>query len=176
VTPLWVSTPLAERLPGLRNSADALFPKAEKPAIRVSLPEGPGAELLLRALVRSWGALGFPVERAANDAVADFRLIDEVAPSSSPAWFLREFHCNAAAVCDPEIDDLLAAARQAIAPQQRYALLQQAAAKIDEAQLFIPITAPVRWSLVSRRIQGFAGNRFAIHTLTDLEQRPGTGG
>jgi peptide/nickel transport system substrate-binding protein len=44
---------------------------------------------------------------------------------------------------------------------------------MDEVQLFIPITAPVRWSLVSRRIQGFAGNRYARHTLTDLEQQPG---
>lgn len=176
LVPLWASTPLAERLPALRNSADALFSEAEKPTIRVALPQGRGAELLLRALARSWGALGFPVERATKDADADFRLIDEVAPSSSPAWFLREFHCNAAAVCDPEIDELLAAARQAQSPQQRYALLQQAAARIDDAQLFIPITAPVRWSLVSRRIQGFAGNRFAIHTLTDLKQRPGTGG
>ena len=174
--PLWASTPLAERLPALRTSIDALFPDAEKPTIRVALPQGPGGELLMRTLVRSWGSLGFTVERAASDATADFRLIDEVAPSASPAWFLRAFHCNAAAVCDPEIDDLLAAARQASAPQQRYALLQQAAAKIDDAQLFIPITAPVRWSLVSRRIEGFAGNRFAIHTLTDLEQRPGTGG
>ena len=174
--PLWLSTPLAERLPALRSSVDALFPEAQKPTIRVALPEGAGAELLLRALARSWGALGFPVERAASDAEADFRLIDKVAPSSSPAWFLREFHCDAAAVCDPALDELLAAARQATAPQQRYALLQQAAARIDEAQLFIPITAPIRWSLVSRRVQGFAGNRFAIHTLTDLEQRPGTGG
>jgi len=37
------------------------------------------------------------------------------------------------------------------------------------------MTAPVRWSLVSRRIQGFAGNRYARHTLTDLEQKPGSG-
>ena len=46
---------------------------------------------------------------------------------------------------------------------------------IDDQQLFIPITAPIRWSLVSQRIQGFAGNRFARHTLTDLEVKPGTG-
>jgi len=57
------------------------------------------------------------------------------------------------------------------APPQRYALLGQAAARVDEAQLFIPITAPIRWSLVSARIQNFAGNRYARHTLTDLEQQ-----
>jgi oligopeptide transport system substrate-binding protein len=38
-------------------------------------------------------------------------------------------------------------------------------------QLFIPIAAPVRWSLVSNRIEGFAGNRFGIHTLTSLDQK-----
>jgi len=31
--------------------------------------------------------------------------------------------------------------------------------------------APVRWSLVSSRIQGFAGNRYARHTLTRLQER-----
>jgi peptide/nickel transport system substrate-binding protein len=42
---------------------------------------------------------------------------------------------------------------------------------MDDQQLFIPIAAPVRWSLVSNRIEGFAGNRFARHTLTSLEQK-----
>jgi peptide/nickel transport system substrate-binding protein len=65
------------------------------------------------------------------------------------------------------------AARQAVVPAQRYALLAQAAARIDDAQLFIPITAPIRWSLVSNRVQSFAGNRYARHTLTGLEQQPG---
>jgi len=60
-------------------------------------------------------------------------------------------------------------ARQSPVPAQRYALLGQAAARIDNAQLFIPIAAPVRWSLVSARVQNFAGNRYARHTLTDLE-------
>jgi len=65
------------------------------------------------------------------------------------------------------------AARQSPVPAQRYALLVQAAGLIDDGQLFIPIAAPVRWSLVSVRIQNFAGNRYARHTLTDLEQQPG---
>jgi peptide/nickel transport system substrate-binding protein len=68
----------------------------------------------------------------------------------------------------------MAAARETPVPQQRYALLGQAAARIDDAQLFIPIAAPIRWSLVSDRVQGFAGNRYARHTLTGLEQQAGT--
>jgi peptide/nickel transport system substrate-binding protein len=54
-------------------------------------------------------------------------------------------------------------------------LRADAARRIDDAQLFIPLTAPVRWSLVADRIQGFAGNRYARHTLVDLGQRPGGG-
>jgi peptide/nickel transport system substrate-binding protein len=66
------------------------------------------------------------------------------------------------------------AARQTSVPAQRFALLGQAASKIDGEQLFIPIAAPVRWSLVSARVRGFAGNRYARHTLTDLQQQPGS--
>jgi peptide/nickel transport system substrate-binding protein len=77
-------------------------------------------------------------------------------------------------VCDSQADQLMDAARQASVPAQRYALLAQAAARIDDAQLFIPITAPIRWSLASSRIQNFAGNRYARHTLTGLEQQPGS--
>jgi peptide/nickel transport system substrate-binding protein len=44
---------------------------------------------------------------------------------------------------------------------------------MDQAVLFIPLTAPVRWSLVSSRVKGFAGNRFARHTLTELQDSPG---
>jgi peptide/nickel transport system substrate-binding protein len=174
VAPAWLATPIADRIAALRAQADRRF-GTEKPALTVALPEGPGANLLLAVLVRSWGALGFNVTRATDAASADFVLIDEVAPSASAAWFVRHFRCGTAAICDPEADKLMEAARQTPVPQQRYALLQQAATRIDDAQLFLPITAPVRWSLVGRRIQGFAGNRFAVHTLTDLQQRPGTG-
>ena len=130
---------------------------------------------MLAALARSWSPLGFTVQRA-DAGTADFALVDEVAPSSSAAWFVRHFRCGLARVCDADADKLMDAARQTPIPQQRYALLQQVAARIDDQQLFLPITAPVRWSLVGRRVSGFAGNRFAVHTLTDLQQRSGSGG
>ena len=139
-------------------------PDAASPA-----SEGPGRDLLLNRLAADWGALGFKVERAASRASADLELIDTVAPSTSPAWFLRRFRCEFVPVCDPEADTLLDGARNALVPVQRAALLAQAATRIDGAQLFIPIMAPVRWSLVSTRIQGFAGNRYARHTLTGLQ-------
>jgi len=175
VAPPWFGIPYADRLPGLRAEANRLFPETEKPTIRVALPQGPGADLLFQLLVRDWGALGLTVDRATSPQAADFALIDEVAPSASPAWFVRRFRCGVAPVCDSDADELMDTARQTPIPGQRYALLTQAAARIDDAELFLAIAAPVRWSLVSRRIQGFVGNRFARHTLTDLEQRPDNG-
>ena len=173
--PPWLGTRLGDRLPAIQAQIARKFGNKDRPTIRIALPTGPGADLLLRELALDWGALGFKVERAASPGAADFALVDEVAPSTSGAWFVRRFRCGVAPVCDADIDELLESARNTPTPAQRYALLAQAAAKIDQEQLFIPITAPVRWSLVSRRIQGFAGNRYARHTLTDLEQRPGSG-
>ena len=174
IQPAWFGTAFGDRLAALRTEADARFGKV-KPVIRVALPDGPGADLLFRELVRDWGAIGLSVERAQPGTAADFALIDEVAPSTASAWFVRHFRCGAVAICDDLADALMEAGRQTPVPQQRYALLAQAAARIDDAQLFIPLAAPVRWSLVSSRVQGFAGNRYARHTLTDLEQQAGTG-
>ena len=171
--PAWFGAPLADRLPALREQADRLLGK-DKPILSVALPAGPGADLLYQELVRDWGAIGLNLERAAPNAPADLVLLDEVAPSSSPAWFIRQFRCDVAAVCDADADKLMDAARDTPVPAQRYALLSQAASRIDDAQLFIPIAAPVRWSLVSGRVQGFAGNRYGRHTLTDLEQQSGS--
>lgn len=171
IAPPWTAVPLGERRPELITAADRLFGAEERPLLRIRLPEGPGAELLLRRLAEDWALLGIRVERAPRGVPADLRLVDAVAPSDSPAWYLRQFRCGTAPLCDPEADTLLEAARGAPVPAQRGALLMEAARRIDEAHLFLPLSAPVRWSLVSGRIDGFAGNRFARHTLTGLEQR-----
>jgi len=173
IPPSWSGVPIEERRPTLVAQAAAKFGAGDKPILRIWLPDGPGGDVLLRLLGRDWGVLGFRVERADSFGSADFRLIDEVAPSNSSAWFLRRFSCSATKLCDSEADTLLEAARTTPLPAQRSALLEQAATRIEEAQLFLPIAAPVRWSLVSPRLRGFAGNRFARHTLIDLEQRPG---
>jgi peptide/nickel transport system substrate-binding protein len=173
--PSWSLTPHADRMTSLEAQAKLLFKKEPRPSIAIALPPGPGSDLLLALIARDWGALGFRVDRARNGVAADFVLIDEVAPSSSPAWFVRRFRCGVVAVCDPHADLLMDGARQSPVPAQRFALLAEAATRIDSAVLFLPITAPVRWSLVSARIQNFAGNRYARHTLTDLEAKPSSG-
>lgn len=171
VPPEWTATPLSERRPELIAQARRLFSDLDSPVVRIALPEGPGSEILLNRLSQDWGAIGLQVERATQRARADFRLVDEVAPASSASWFLRQFRCAVARLCNEQVDTLLEGAQTTPILAQRSALLAEASKQIDELQLFIPIAAPIRWSLVSSRISGFAGNRFAIHTLTGLEQR-----
>jgi peptide/nickel transport system substrate-binding protein len=171
VPPQWTATPLEERRPALAAIARRLFADEEQPVVRVRLPDGPGADLLLQRLAQDWGALGLRVERARPGAPADLELIDQVAPSSSAAWYVRRFRCGTAPVCSEEVDEILEGARNTPILVQRAALLAEAAKRIDELQLFIPLAAPIRWSLVSGRINGFTGNRFAVHTLTGLEER-----
>ena len=136
--------------------------------VGIALPEGPGADILLERLREDWRPLGLDVQRVEPDA-ADFILIDEVAPSSRAAWFPRRLTCTYADICDPEIDDLLDAGRNAAIVAQRHAILLDAGARIDAAALFIPLTAPIRWSLVGPSITGFAENTFARHPLTGLK-------
>ena len=170
--PEWQAAPLGDRRPELILAADRLFDEGEeRPTIGIFLPEGPGADLLLRRLATDWGLLGLRVERAQTRRSADLALVDLVAPSTSAAWFLRRFRCGEAPVCDAEVDRLLEAARAAPVAAQRSALLAEAARRIDEMHLFLPVAAPVRWSLVADRVEGLAGNRFGRHTLTSLDER-----
>jgi oligopeptide transport system substrate-binding protein len=168
VQPDWLGQSIDERRPALMAEAARLFGKMERPMLRLAMPEGPGGDFLFARLRYDWSPLGVEIERAPSVASADLVWIDEVAPSSSPAWFLRRFRCEAVPICVEDAEQLLAAARTAPIAAQRAAILLEAARLMDEAQLFIPIAAPVRWSLVSGRAPGFAENPFARHTLVGL--------
>lgn len=161
-----------QRRPQLIADANRIFGGPDKPVLRIALPDAPGAKILLSRIANDWGAIGIVVEAAGPGKPADLKLIDAVAPSTSPAWFLRSFRCGDVPVCDPEADELLDGARAATVAAQRNALLAQAAQQMDDQQLFIALAAPIRWSLVSKNVQGFATNRSATHTLTWLQQRP----
>lgn len=171
VAPAWMATPIDERRPQLASAAAQMFRDVDRPVLRVELPDGPGAKILLDRLVADWGVIGIKVQRVGVGEAADLKLLDMVAPSTTAAWFVRQFRCGTAPICNEEIDELLDGARNATVAAQRFGLLNQAAQQIDEQQLFIPIAAPIRWSLVSQRVQGFATNRYARHGLTGLGER-----
>ena len=166
--PAWLARPMDERRAALVAEAQRMFGNAGRPTIRLAVPAGPGGDFLFGRIRYDWAYLGIKVERAPSPASADLVWIDEVAPSASPAWFVRRFRCGVVAICIEDADPLLAEARSTLDAVQRAALLQEAGQKMDEAQLFIPIAAPVRWSLVSGRAPGFVENPFARHTLVGL--------
>ena len=168
--PNWLGQPAEERRAALVAEANRLFGRVDRPTLRIALPDGPGGKYLLARLGYDWAPLGIKVERAPSPASADLVWIDEVAPSTSPAWFARRFRCGAAPICVEEAEPLLAQARLTVDSRQRAALFVEAAARMDGAQLFIPIAAPIRWSLVSGRAPGFAENSFARHTLVGLAE------
>jgi peptide/nickel transport system substrate-binding protein len=173
--PAWAPLPLEQRRPGLIERARTLFAQEgeqpEAPTIRIAVPAGPGGAVILDRLKADWGALGLQVVEAGRGP-ADLRFIDEVAPSSSPAWFLRRFRCDFVPVCSDQADQLLDAARLTGFPPQRSRFFADAERIMREEVLFMPIAAPVRWSLAGRDVEGFAENRFGRHTLTDLRLAP----
>jgi peptide/nickel transport system substrate-binding protein len=166
--PDWLAQRMDERRAALVADGNRIFGQTERPTLRLAVPEGPGGDFLFGRIRYDWAYLGIKVERAPSPASADLVWIDEVAPSSSPAWFLRRFRCGVAPICIEDAEELLSAARAAPIAAQRAALFVEAARIMDDAQLFMPVAAPIRWSLVSGRAPGFAENPFARHTLVGL--------
>jgi peptide/nickel transport system substrate-binding protein len=165
--PDWAAMPLAER----RDAAARLVAglgAAEPIRIRVATPDAPGDRLMFAYLRRDWRMIGVEAERVAMGAPADLLLIDQVAPSNVASWYLRHFTCDASAICDAEADKALQAARLAPATSERQAQLAAADRILTALVPFIPLTAPVRWSLVSPRLTGFRPNPFARHPAVTL--------
>lgn len=173
IVPAWAAVPLPERRAAAASDARAAIGEDELVKLGIALPEGPGADILFARLAADWRTLGVELVRAGKGVPADLKLIDEVAPSSSPAWFVRNFRCGVAALCSEDADALMDSARDAMIAVQRAALLAEAGRLIDEGVLFLPIAAPVRWSLVGGGLPGFAENIFARHPLSGLRSAPG---
>lgn len=165
--PVWANQSLAQR----RNEARRLILElelAEPLRLRVAMPEGPGYRLIFAHLRRDWRLIGANAERVAPGQAADLIFIDEVAPANLASWFLRHFACEASGVCDPAADEALQAARLAPTAAERQAQFALADTILTRATPFIPLTAPVRWSLVPERLDGYRPNRFARHPAVNL--------
>jgi peptide/nickel transport system substrate-binding protein len=165
--PAWIRDPLPARQARaaalLRGAGDGVGL-----AVRIALPEGPGYRLLFARLRRDWAAVGVDTVRVPAAATADVRLVDEVAPGGLASWYLRRFSCEASRICDPAADEMMAAARIAPDAATRRGLLANADRILAGLGPFIPLTAPVRWSLVTPRLTGFRPNAFGRHPVGEL--------
>ena len=165
--PGWAAFPLAARQAEARRLLGG-----ERPSVRVAMPAGPGYRLLFAHLKRDWAAIGVEAVRVDMPRSADLRLVDEVAPSPGASWYLERFTCARSRACDPAADAALAASRAASDAGARAVQLSEADRRLSEAAVFLPLAAPVRWSLASRRVTGFRPNPFAAHSLTHLTDEP----
>jgi peptide/nickel transport system substrate-binding protein len=171
IAPAWAAMPLAERRARAMGEARTAIGSGEAMKLAIALPQGPGADILFARLAADWRPLGIELVRGGKGVPADLRLIDQVAPSSSPAWFVRNFRCGVASLCSKAADGLMDSARLTLIGAPRAAMLAEAGRLIDEDVLYLPIAAPIRWSLVSD-LPGFAENIFARHPLSGLRDKP----
>jgi peptide/nickel transport system substrate-binding protein/oligopeptide transport system substrate-binding protein len=119
------------------------------------------------------GQIGIELRRVAPDGDADLRLFDAVASFASPNWFFNRLSCTSLpAGCSPAADKLAAEALLESDPVKQAELASQAEAQLTVANSYIPLGAPVRWSLVSGNTTGFAVNRMAAHPLMSLAMLP----
>jgi peptide/nickel transport system substrate-binding protein len=159
-----------------RDEARRLLAELALPApltVRVAMPDGPGYRTVFAYLRRDWRLIGVEAVLARPGEPADLIFIDEVAPANLGSWYLRHFTCEASGVCDPAADAALQAARLAPNAAERQTQLSLADGILGRATPFIPLTAPVRWSLVPGRLDGFRPNPFARHPAVNLiAERP----
>lgn len=144
----------------------------EDTGLRLALPDGPGARLLFARIERDLGEAGISVRRVAMAADADLRLIDEVAPSSDPAWALRRLGCDRGLVCNSESRAALRAIDEAPDAAARGEAIAAADALITAHGSFIALGAPLRWNLASQRLGAIRPNARARHSLIRLRATP----
>lgn len=167
----WNGASIEERRRVAAARVSAWVGPEREAVVRVALPRGPGSELLLRELASAWGAIGVTVRRAAEGEAADLELRDTLARYSAPRWFLNQFHCSLdAGLCVPEADALVRQSLTERDPAAREQLLVEAHAALMEREVYIPLGAPVRWSLVRASVRNYLANASGMHPLFALSQ------
>lgn len=132
--------------------------------VRVAVPAGPGATLVWARIAEALYAIRLTPVRVAQDAPADLRLIDAVAPYDSARWFVA----TACEICSPQAQALIDAGRDAPDLYARAARIADADAALAADIAYIPIAQPFRWSIVALRLQAWQGNARAWHPLNHL--------
>jgi oligopeptide transport system substrate-binding protein len=174
-SPAWIEDSLSER----RRRARAIVADWQRrvgsgtaPMLRIALPAGPGADLMFVRLRHDLGAVGITARRVTMASDADLRLIDEVAPSNDPGWYLRRLGCNRGLLCDsvvqPDIDAIAPAADDAA----RAAAISAADEGLTRYGAFIPIALPLRFTIAPRNLEGLRPNVRGRHSLIRLLPSP----
>ena len=146
---------------------------ADPVRLRIAMPAGPGTDRLFARLAEDLGKAGLTATRVGLADAADLRLVDAVARYSGTLWYFYQLSCGVLpGPCDPEADSLVAKALQSADPAERDRLFAQAEDKLTASNVYIPLGAPIRWSLLRGNATGFLVNRFAVHPLMPMATLP----
>lgn len=141
--------------------------------LAIAISDAPGNNLLMNELARQLATVGVAVVRAESEDAADLMLIDRVARYAAPIWFLNQFNCVLGrGLCSEEADVIAAQLLDTSDPGARARLLADAEARLTTANIYIPFGSPIRWSLVRGNVDGYAGNRWGFHPLSELAVIP----
>lgn len=168
--PAWDRMTMEER----RNRASGVITRwraqhGGKPVtLGIALPEGPGMQLLFLALKMQFRAIGIEIEQVSEKA--DLILIDEIAPYDGASWYLGRLSCARQVHCSKEAEELLRSSLSAATMAERTEFLGQAEPLIQAHNGFIPLAAPVRWSLVRPQLDDYQPSQRNYHDLRWLEK------
>jgi ABC-type transport system substrate-binding protein len=159
----------ASRVAAWRSGAGKGMP----PTLTIALADEPGFAMLYNELAAQFGEVGITLVRVVPGEPADLALVDRIARYAESRWFLNQFNCSLhRGLCNSNADAAVQAALAAADPQTRADALARAEALLTEANVYIPIGAPLRWSMVRGNVDGFAANAWAWHPLPDMATIP----
>ncbi len=173
----WSGLTIEQRRSQARARIAAFVGAGGSPGVTLTLPDRVGSDLLFQALARDFEEIGVELQRAAPGTRADLQLVDRIARYGDPRWFLNQFSCGLRGarrnrLCAPEADVLVAQSLGLTDAAMQAQQLAQAEEIMLDANIYIPIGAPVRWSLVRGGFEGFADNPWGLHPLFDMAMRP----
>jgi ABC-type oligopeptide transport system substrate-binding subunit len=176
VTERWEGTTIEQRraTAASRVAAWRAGPgKGEAPLLTIALGTEPGFAMLFDELSAQFGQIGVTLARVPEGKPADLVLVDRIARYAEPRWFLNQFNCSLRrGMCNSEADAAVAAAMETPDAQARSEGIARAEGLLSAANVYIPIGAPLRWSMVRGNVEGFAANAWAWHPLPDMATIP----
>ncbi|MDZ3832695.1 MAG: ABC transporter substrate-binding protein [Sphingopyxis sp.] len=173
LVPAWTEYDDASRLTQARRVIDAWRGAGRDiPTLRIALPDTPGGRILFAYVAADFARVGIKSERVALDAVADLKLIDEVAPNDDPVWALRRLSCRRDTLCNRDAQNLIDQATANVDAGQRGQQIGEAEAVLARYVPFIPLATPLRWSVAAQRLTGLRANGRSQHPLNRLIANP----
>ena len=166
----WANLSLEDRRAQARARVTAWSRRTgQKARVRLWLPDGPGADRLMEALSRDMATIGVELRRVRVREGADLVMIDRVARYPSARWFLNQFNCELLrGPCSPEADELVTQSLRPEPGEGSATLLAEAEGALIAREVYIPLGAPVRWSLVRSGLEGFSENSWSRHPIYAL--------